>query len=148
MLHRGTGRYQGIQAAFEQIDVGRHLRREAGLFLVCGEHQMCHVVQGITQTDAGAGIRHVGQHMLGAGVRGQRWLPSTESDHRAPTVSEMLDNAPTDHAQRADDQRSGAVVVQPATGLLRWQSAAHVASVPSFDWTGVRCVKSVAIIRR
>lgn len=45
------------------------------------EHQMCHVVQGITQTDAGAGIRHVGKHMLGAGVRGKRWLPSTESDY-------------------------------------------------------------------
>ena len=103
MLQRGTGRCQGIQAAFEKIDVGRHLPREAGLFLVCGEHQMCHVVQGITQTDAGTGIRHVGQYMLSTGVRGLRWLPSTESEYGAPTVSEMLDNAPTDHAQRADD---------------------------------------------
>jgi hypothetical protein len=93
---------------------------------------MCHVVQVITQTDAGAGIRHVGKHMLGAGVRGKRWLPSTESDYCAPIVSEMVDNAPTDHTQRADDQRSGAVLVQPATGLLLLQSAAHIASVPSF----------------
>ena len=66
MLHCGTGRYQGIQTAFEQIDVRRHLRGEAGLFLVGGEHQMCHVVQGITQSDAGIGIRHVGKHVLGA----------------------------------------------------------------------------------
>jgi hypothetical protein len=42
---------------------------------------MCHVVQGITQADAGARIRHVGKHMFGAGVRGKRWLPSTDSDH-------------------------------------------------------------------
>jgi hypothetical protein len=90
---------------------------------------MCHVVQGITQTDAGAGIRHVGQHMLGAGPRGQRWAPSTESDNCAPSVSEMLDNAPADNPQRANDQRSGAAFVQPVL-----HSAAHVASVPSFDW--------------
>jgi hypothetical protein len=66
---------------FEKIDVGRHLPREAGLFLVGGEHQMCHVVQGITHTDAGTGIRHVGQHMLSADGRRQRWQPSTESDN-------------------------------------------------------------------
>jgi hypothetical protein len=75
VLQRGTGRCESIQAAFEEIDVGRHLPRQAGLFLVCSEHQMCHAVQGITQTDAGTGIRHVGQHMLGTRVRGQRWLP-------------------------------------------------------------------------
>src|SRR5258705_8843327 len=46
----------------------------------------------------------------------------------------MLDNAPTDHSQRANDQRPGAVFVQPATGLLCLQSAAHVASVASFGW--------------
>ena len=81
MLKRGTGRYRGVEAAFEKIDVGRHLPREAGLFLVCGEHQMCHVVQGITQADAGAGIRHVGQHVLSASARGQRWPPSAKSDN-------------------------------------------------------------------
>jgi hypothetical protein len=129
VLHCGTGRCQGIEAAFEQIDVRRHLRGEAGLFVVGGEHQMCHVVQGITQSDAGIGIRHVAKHMLGAVVRGQRWLPSTESDYGAPTVGEMLDNAPTDHTQRANDQGSCAVLVQPV-----WQSAAHV-GLRCFNWT-------------
>src|SRR5258705_619436 len=38
----------------------------------------------------------------------------------------MLDDVPTDHAQRADDQGSGAVFVQPATGLLRLHSGVHM----------------------
>jgi hypothetical protein len=42
---------------------------------------MCHVVQGITQADARAGIRHVGQHVLGAGACGGRWPTAAESDH-------------------------------------------------------------------
>jgi hypothetical protein len=46
----------------------------------------------------------------------------------------MLDNVPADYTQRANDQGSGAVFVQPATGLLHLQSAAHIASVPSLDW--------------
>jgi hypothetical protein len=42
---------------------------------------MCHVVQGITQSDTGTRIRHVGKHVLGADARGQRWPPPTESDN-------------------------------------------------------------------
>src|SRR3984893_3281395 len=128
VLQRGTGRCQGIQAAFEKIEIGRHLSSEAGLFLVCGEHQMCHIVQGNTQTNAGTGIRHIGEHMLSADARGKRWAPSAKSDNRAPSVGEMLDNVATNHAQRANDQGSGAVLVQSV-----FQSGAHTGLL-SFSW--------------